>query len=76
MTNTSFLMASALAQGQAQPYSVHVNMNEGSLKGKRHRLREAGLWLDPPSYYDSTTRFIQVPLQLSLVMWHLSQLQT
>lgn len=42
------------------PYAVHVNFNEAGLKGKRHRLRQVGLWLDAPSYFESTNGFIQV----------------
>lgn len=42
------------------PFSVHVNYNEGGLKGKRHRMREAGLWLDAPSYFESPNGFVQV----------------
>lgn len=33
------------------PYIVHQTFQYGGVKGKRHRLREAMLWRDPPAYY-------------------------
>lgn len=42
-----------------QPFSVHVNGGEGGLKGKRHRLREAALWADPPAYFEDPLGYIQ-----------------
>ena len=41
------------------PYGVHVDYVFGGLVAKRNRLREAQLWLDEPSYYDSP-RLLQV----------------
>jgi len=35
-----------------QPYSIHTTFQYGGAPGKRHRLREAGVWLDPPEYYN------------------------
>eukprot|EP00897_Mesotaenium_endlicherianum_P005887 jgi/Mesen1/5326/ME000266S04511 len=35
-----------------KPFSVHTTFQYGGTAGKRHRLREAGLFLDPPPYYD------------------------
>jgi hypothetical protein len=35
-----------------QPYSVHTTFQYGAAAGKRHRLREATVWIDPPAYYD------------------------
>ena len=34
------------------PYSVHTTFQYGGAEGKRHRLREATMWDDEPSYYD------------------------
>ena len=34
-----------------EPYSVHTTFQYGGAPGKRHRLREAMLWADPPAYY-------------------------
>lgn len=33
------------------PYSIHTTYQYGGAAGKRHRLREAGVWIDPPEYY-------------------------
>ena len=35
-----------------QPYSIHTTFQYGAAEGKRHRLREAMVWEDPPEYYD------------------------
>ena len=36
-----------------RPYAVHLTFQNCDQSGKRHRMREAGLWLlDPPEYYD------------------------
>jgi len=35
-----------------QPYSIHTTFQYGGAAGKRHRLREATVWHDPPAYYD------------------------
>ena len=35
-----------------KPYSIHTTFQYGGAHGKRHRLREAMVWIDPPSYYD------------------------
>jgi hypothetical protein len=35
-----------------EPYSIHTTFQYGGAPGKRHRLREAGVWIDPPKYYD------------------------
>ena len=34
------------------PYSIHTTFQYGGAPGKRHRLREAMVWEDPPEYYD------------------------
>jgi hypothetical protein len=34
------------------PYLVHTTFQFAGLEGKRHRLREAKLWADPPEYYN------------------------
>ena len=34
------------------PYSIHTTFQYGAAAGKRHRLREATAWVDPPEYYD------------------------
>ena len=35
-----------------KPYSIHTTFQYGGAPGKRHRLREAMVWEDPPEYYD------------------------
>lgn len=35
-----------------KPYSVHTTYQYAAAAGKRHRLREGGVWIDPPAYYD------------------------
>ena len=45
--------ASRLPQRRGlEPYSVHTTFQYGGADGKRHRLREAMIWEDEPSYYD------------------------
>ena len=34
------------------PYSIHTTYQYAAAAGKRHRLREATVWHDPPVYYD------------------------
>eukprot|EP00959_Pyramimonas_sp_CCMP1952_P255750 5342034-Pyramimonas_sp.AAC.1 len=36
---------------QVDPYVVHATFQFAGTEGKRHRFREAKLWLDPPAYY-------------------------
>ena len=42
-----------------KPYVVHTTFQFGGSAGKRHRLREGGLWQDPPEYY-SQGQFLEV----------------
>ncbi|XP_016464405.1 arabinosyltransferase XEG113 isoform X1 [Nicotiana tabacum] len=35
-----------------QPYAVHTTFQYAGTEGKRHRLREAMVFYDPPEYYD------------------------
>ena len=34
------------------PYVIHATFQFSGTEGKRHRLREALVWADPPEYYD------------------------
>jgi arabinosyltransferase len=36
-----------------EPYAVHTTFQYAGTEGKRHRLREAMQFFDPPSYYDT-----------------------
>jgi hypothetical protein len=40
-----------------EPYAVHTTFQYAGTEGKRHRLREAMLFFDQPSYYDSPGLF-------------------
>eukprot|EP00892_Ulva_mutabilis_P009534 jgi/Ulvmu1/6953/UM033_0010.1 len=44
------------------PYVVHQTFQYGGTKGKRHRLREANLWHDPPEYYTAGGPYIHAEL--------------
>ena len=35
-----------------KPYSIHTTYQYAAAAGKRHRLREARVWIDPPEYYN------------------------
>ncbi|CAM6083868.1 unnamed protein product [Calypogeia fissa] len=41
-----------------QPYAVHTTFQYAGTAGKRHRLREAKLFYDPPDYYNAPGGFI------------------
>ncbi|KAL6839539.1 hypothetical protein ACP4OV_030809 [Aristida adscensionis] len=41
-----------------EPYAVHTTFQYAGTEGKRHRLREAMLFIDQPSYYDPPGGFI------------------
>uniref|UniRef100_A0A7S0LS50 Nucleotide-diphospho-sugar transferase domain-containing protein n=1 Tax=Coccolithus braarudii TaxID=221442 RepID=A0A7S0LS50_9EUKA len=49
-----FVSQFAQRAGKA-PYSVHTTFQYGAAAGKRHRLREAMVWVDPPEYYNPPT---------------------
>lgn len=39
-------------QLRLEPYAVHTTFQYAGTEGKRHRLREAMVFYDPPDYYD------------------------
>jgi hypothetical protein len=41
-----------------KPYAVHTTFQYAGTEGKRNRLREAMLFVDQPSYYDTPGLFI------------------
>ncbi|KAG8461758.1 hypothetical protein KFE25_001376 [Diacronema lutheri] len=45
-------------------YFVHATHQYSAGAGKRHRLREAGVWIDPPEYYDPPGGLLYAPLAL------------
>lgn len=40
-------------QLRLEPYAVHTTFQYAGTEGKRHRLREAMVFYDPPEYYDA-----------------------
>ncbi|KAI3429328.1 hypothetical protein D9Q98_005423 [Chlorella vulgaris] len=48
---------------QVEPYAVHLTWTYNGAAGKRARLRDMGLWFDPPNYYSSGS-FVTVDLDL------------
>lgn len=45
-------------QLRLEPYAVHTTFQYAGTEGKRHRIREAMLFHDPPEYYDSSNGFL------------------
>ena len=39
-------------QFRLEPYAVHTTFQYAGTEGKRHRIREAMAFYDPPEYYD------------------------
>jgi hypothetical protein len=48
-------------QLRLEPYAVHTTFQYAGTEGKRHRLREAMLFFDQPTYYDSPGLFTVYP---------------
>ncbi|KAK3247360.1 hypothetical protein CYMTET_43142 [Cymbomonas tetramitiformis] len=49
--HTFFVQQMHLAK-KVEPYVVHATFQFAGTEGKRHRFREAKLWIDPPDYYN------------------------
>ena len=47
-----------------KPYSIHTTYQYAAAAGKRHRLREAGVWIDPPEYYDLPEGLLSFALEV------------
>ncbi|KAL3512747.1 hypothetical protein ACH5RR_025464 [Cinchona calisaya] len=45
-------------QLRLEPYAVHTTFQFSGTEGKRHRLREAKVFYDPPNYYDVSGGFL------------------
>ncbi|CAI0441992.1 unnamed protein product [Linum tenue] len=45
-------------QLRLEPYAVHTTFQYAGTEGKRHRLREARAFYDPPDYYDAPGGFL------------------
>ena len=48
---------------RVRPYAVHMTWTYNGMAGKRARLRDMGLWADPPQYYEQGD-FLTVDLTL------------
>lgn len=46
-------------QLRLEPYAVHTTFQYAGTEGKRHRLREAMVFYDPPEYYDAPGKTMQ-----------------
>ncbi|KAL5172188.1 Arabinosyltransferase XEG113 [Glycine soja] len=55
--HTYFIQA-MYQQLRLEPYAVHTTFQYGGTEGKRHRLREAMHFLDPPEYYNPLGGFL------------------
>lgn len=58
MAFRDFLNRCAISQAiyeqlKLEPYAVHTTFQYAGTEGKRHRLREAKVFYDPPEYYDT-----------------------
>ena len=51
-----------------QPYSIHTTYQYAAAAGKRHRLREARVWHDPPAYYDPPGGVLSMTLDVPAEM--------
>ncbi|XP_020596119.1 arabinosyltransferase XEG113 isoform X2 [Phalaenopsis equestris] len=54
----TYFVQSMYQQLRLEPYAVHTTFQYAGTEGKRHRLREAMLFHDEPSYYDSPGGFL------------------
>lgn len=64
LINLSFTWQAIYEQLKLEPYAVHTTFQYAGTEGKRHRLREAKVFYDPPEYYD-TPGYYSFQLQLS-----------
>ncbi|GAB2272835.1 hypothetical protein Dimus_007654 [Dionaea muscipula] len=54
----TYFVQSMYQQFRLEPYAVHTTFQYAGTAGKRHRLREAMLFYDPPEYYNSSGKFL------------------
>ncbi|CAJ1941993.1 unnamed protein product [Sphenostylis stenocarpa] len=54
----TYFVQAMYQQLRLEPYAVHTTFQYGGTEGKRHRLREAMHFLDPPEYYDPSGGFL------------------
>ncbi|XP_051151632.1 arabinosyltransferase XEG113-like [Andrographis paniculata] len=70
----TYFVQAAYKQLRLEPYVVHTTFQFAGSAGKRHRMREAMLFHDPPEYYDAPGGFLtfkpDIPRSLLLVGEH------
>ncbi|KAK1408608.1 hypothetical protein QVD17_40532 [Tagetes erecta] len=54
----TYFVQAMYQQLRLEPYAVHTTFQYAGTEGKRHRLREAKVFYDPPEYYDSPGGFL------------------
>ncbi|XAR69213.1 hypothetical protein NMG60_11000717 [Bertholletia excelsa] len=54
----TYFVQAMYQQLRLEPYAVHTTFQYGGTEGKRHRLREAMVFSDPPEYYDTPGGFL------------------
>ncbi|KAK9277375.1 hypothetical protein L1049_006918 [Liquidambar formosana] len=54
----TYFVQAMFQQLRLEPYAVHTTFQYAGTEGKRHRLREAMVFYDPPEYYDSPGGFV------------------
>lgn len=55
-------------QLRLEPYAVHTTFQYAGTEGKRHRLREAMVFYDPPEYYDAPGKTMHVLQAFSIYL--------
>ncbi|KAF5460233.1 hypothetical protein F2P56_020116 [Juglans regia] len=54
----TYFVQAMYQQLRLEPYAVHTTFQYAGTEGKRHRLREAMVFYDPPEYYNSPGGFL------------------
>ncbi|CAA0831901.1 xyloglucanase 113 [Striga hermonthica] len=54
----TYFVQAIYQQLRLEPYAVHTTFQYAGTEGKRHRLREAMVFNDPPEYYDAPGGFL------------------
>ncbi|GMI95573.1 xyloglucanase 113 [Hibiscus trionum] len=54
----TYFVQAMYEQLRLEPYALHTTFQYGGTEGKRHRLREAMVFYDPPEYYDTPGGFL------------------
>lgn len=54
----TYFVQAMYQQFRLEPYAVHTTFQYAGTEGKRHRIREAMAFYDPPEYYDPAGGFL------------------